>query len=172
MDEQDQALDEQLNMLIVAASQSIEHYCKRTFRKTLHTERYDGGTKEIALHHFPVHSVKSVTATQEGSLTDYELFPDGTLWRETGWPAGARSIKVVYEAGYILPNETTETEPQTLPQCVELACLRYVQLLYEGQIGKTSERLGDYAVTYAQAAEGNLPQAVVLLLQPSVGRWL
>ena len=161
-------------MLIASATQAIEAYCKRRFSQGTHREIYSGGKTRIALRHYPVQQIRSVKTLSGQAIAGYELLPeDGTLLLAAGWPAGEDNIKVEYDAGYVTPDQATATQqPSTLPACIEMACIRYVQLMYEGQIGKVSERLGDYAVTYTDTPYGQLPQAVSQLLEPCLGRWL
>jgi len=160
-------------MLIASASQGIEAYCKRHFSQGTHTEIYSGGKTRIELRNYPVQSIQRVTKLTGESISGYELLPEvGTLLLPAGWPAGEDNIKIEYEAGYTTWSQVTGTEQVTLPACIEMACIRYVQMMYEGNIGKVSERLGDYAVTYTDTPNGQLPQPVAQLLEPCLGRWL
>jgi len=161
-------------MLILSASQGIEAYCKRRFAQSVHTEVYSGGKTRIQLRNYPVQQIRSVKTLGGQAITGYEWLPeDGTLLLPAGWPAGEDNIKVEYEAGYVTPDQAATTQQSSnLPASIEMACIRYVQMMYEGQIGKVSERLGDYAVTYTDTPNGPLPQAVAQLLEPCLGRWL
>ena len=56
--------------------------------------------------------------------------------------------------------------PSTVPQRVQEACVRLVLALHE-DTGKSSERLGDYAVSYNA---GSLPSSVKAMLKPYFSR--
>ncbi|WP_078497562.1 head-tail connector protein [Paenibacillus selenitireducens] len=171
--EQDGPSDLQLTMMIGAVSQAIEGYCRRQFGRSTHTEWYSGGSSKLLLRNFPVQQIVRVTTLAGQEITSYELLADtGELVLAEGWPSGEDNIKIEYEAGYVTPDQATETLAANLPESIELACIRYVQMLYEGQIGKVSERLGDYAVTYPEHSAGKLPAVVTQLLEPALGRWL
>lgn len=165
--------DVRLTMMIGAATQAIEGYCRRHFSQTTHKEWYSGGSTKIMLRNFPVQQIVRVATLAGQEITGYELYADdGVLVLTGGWPSGEDNILVEYAAGYVTPDQAAETRVPNLPESIELACIRYVQMLYEGQIGKVSERLGDYAVTYPEISAGKLPAVVTQLLEPSLGRWL
>ncbi|WP_411503475.1 phage gp6-like head-tail connector protein [Brevibacillus centrosporus] len=166
---EDTSMDETLLLLIVAATQAIEHHCKRTFRKQRYTERISGHSSPyLNLRNYPIHQVEEVRT--DHLLGDYEEIGEGRLFRAKGWPVGEQNIFVSYVGGYVLPDEATGAEPRTLPESIELACLLYVQMLGRNP-GAKSERVGDISVSYEEDTQ-SLPAPVAALLTPYVGRWV
>lgn len=146
----DDSQDEELTMLLTAASAAIEERCRRSFGKQKYTgEVYNGvRSKYLCLRNYPIVSVDSVQSAGQ-PLVDVELVPDkGMLYRSAGWPCGERSITVTYTAGYVLPKDGTVEAPQTLPETLEVACIFFAKIMLEGQYGVESERIGDYSVKY------------------------
>ncbi|MDR4997887.1 phage gp6-like head-tail connector protein [Brevibacillus parabrevis] len=166
---EDTSMDENLLLLIASASQSIENHCKRSFRKQRYTERMSGQSSlYLNLRNYPIHQVEEIRAGQ--ILDSYEDIGDGRLYRKQGWPIGEHNISVTYTGGYVLPGDATESEPRTLPESIELACLLYIQMLGRNP-GTKSERVGDISVTYSDDSQA-LPAPVSALLTPYVGRWV
>ncbi|MCL6499005.1 MAG: phage gp6-like head-tail connector protein [Firmicutes bacterium] len=169
----DTAQDDYVMLLLSAASDACESYCRRSFRKQSYTEITGAkdGSKYLVLRNYPILSVEQVTL-DSGDITDYEFSSDnsGMLYRSTGWPCGPRTVNVTYTAGYVLPGEETPEESLTLPAAIELACLMLVKQMFTEQIHTETERLGDYSAKYR--AGNTLPAAVESLLNPYVGRWV
>ncbi|WP_088832631.1 phage gp6-like head-tail connector protein [Paenibacillus tyrfis] len=167
--------DAELKIYLLAASQAIESFCKRSFRKQQYTERLSGYKSDyINLRNFPVASVESLTGPT-GEITDYEILSEGRLYRSSGWPIGKHNIQVAYTGGYVLPGDTTPDNPRTLPESIELACLFLAKTTLSGQLGIAAERFGDYSVTYNVKTDGSgfeLPGAVISLISPYIGRWV
>jgi len=145
--------DSTIERLINAASEAIEKYCNRHFEKAIYTEWYKGhGRQLLLLNQFPIVSVTSVTidgsAYTEGEDNDFTIDSEaGMLFRAVGWPgnryyggltqdpmARRRNIKVVYEAGYVLPKDVSPETPRTLPYDLEQACLLLVHFYYKRDI--------------------------------------
>ncbi|WP_010500652.1 hypothetical protein [Paenibacillus elgii] len=163
---------DELSLHLMAASQAIESFCKRSFRKQQYTERMSGYKSDyINLRNFPVASVESLTG-QTGEITDYEILSEGRLYRRNGWPIGKHNIQVTYTGGYVLPGDATPDNPRTLPESIELACLFLAKTTFSGQLGVAGERFGDYSVTYIVKDGFELPGAVISLISPYVGRWV
>lgn len=148
-----------LLLRIAAASQAIETYCKRSFRKQQYTERVSGyrNSKYINLRNYPVHEII------ECPLADYMILEEGRLYRSNGWPVGEHNLLIRYIGGYVLPGDATVDAPQTLPESLELACILYAQTM-QRQPGVSSERVGDISVSYAN--EEGLSSAVEALISP------
>ncbi|MCR8985994.1 phage head-tail connector protein [Brevibacillus laterosporus] len=162
---------------ITVASQQIEAYCKRKFRKQDYTEYHDGGRHTINLLHLPIHDIHHVKGPS-GSLSYKLLKSQGSIYCPYGFPAGKHGIEITYNGGYVLPGEATEDKPQTLPEAIEMACILLVKdLLHESTRvqGIESERLDVMHVKYRQekkASASHLPLHVVALLSPYVSRWV
>lgn len=172
----DVANDDELLLYLMVASQGIENYCRRSFRKQAYTEILNGydSSPYINLRNYPIHKVVSITS-RSGDITDYESVGDGRLYRSWGWPSGDHNLSVTYIGGYVLPGDAKEEEPRTLPETLELACMMYAQSLHERQfipVGIQQEQLGEMSVTYAQQqTEKDMPHVVTALITPYVGRW-
>lgn len=102
------ANDEELRETILEAVDIAERKTGRKFRRTTHTEAYDGGRgPRLVLRHQPVVSVTSISesGTALTSGTDYIAdLTDGIVLRgqstATGWwAAGNQNISVVYVSG-------------------------------------------------------------------------
>ncbi|NQX67976.1 phage gp6-like head-tail connector protein [Paenibacillus alba] len=157
---------------IMAASQAIENYCKRSFRKQAYSERVNAGagSKYIVLRNYPVISIETATVPN-GPITDFDIAEDGLVFRASGWPSEERSVRVDYTAGYVLPGEETTDLPRTLPEVIEFACIMLVQQWIRSPIGVKSERVDNINITYSDDT-GSLPPAVIALINPYVGRWV
>ncbi|MCY7484428.1 phage gp6-like head-tail connector protein [Paenibacillus alvei] len=154
-----------LLLYIMAASQAIENYCKRSFKRQTYTEVLDGaGSPYLVLSNYPVYSGK---AYLDGKEIDLSPNDDGMLFLPDGWPKGIRNITVTYDAGYVLPGDPN----RTLPEAVEVACIFAVQGLIQNPTGIKSERVGDISVTFGDG-DNMLSPTVKALLTPYVGRWV
>lgn len=170
--------DDELKLYLMVASQGIENYCKRSFRKQTYTEQLNGYGESpyINLRNYPVHEVISVQSSNS-IVTGFESVGEGRLYRSCGWPSGKHNLTITYVGGYVLPGEETKDEPRTLPESLEFACIIYAQSLYDSQFipsGIQTERLGEMSVTYAQHQtdkSSQMPPTVVSLINPYVGRW-
>ncbi|ALA41358.1 hypothetical protein ABE82_07430 [Paenibacillus peoriae] len=168
---EDTSEDNNLNMYIMAASQAIESFCRRSFKKQTYTEVLDGsGSSFLVLRNFPVFSG---VATMDKDQFAVEANEDGILFLPKGWNTGQRSITVRYEAGYVLPGDDSADNPRTLPEAVEVACIFVVQGMLQNPtaIGVKSERVGDVSVTYGDT-DALFSSTVQALLSPYVGRWV
>lgn len=129
--------DEILALLINRASSWIEVQTGRHLGKNSYRQWYDAnGQQELVTLEYPIISVESIKAD------DIEVDPDsydfsqtgkiGVIYRDKGWlkaeyrrglafdiVAPKRAIEVCYTAGYVLPKDATENEPQTLPPDLE-----------------------------------------------------
>jgi hypothetical protein len=167
--EADVSRDDIILLAIEAATDAIEAYCKRSLSRSSHTLVQDGtGGAVIRLPDYPVHSIDHVRV-DGNAVTDYELVPEtGELIRTTGWPAGTRNIAVSYTAGYVTPDQAAAGQPATLPRQLELACILYGRMIFEGKLGLFRERLGDWSVEYAipRVETKWLPPAVAAFISP------
>lgn len=133
----DEQTDEIVTLLINKASSWIEQQTCRHLGKQSYRQKYDAnGQQELVTAEYPIISVEYVK--EEGQLVDPELYNYsqtgniGVIYRDDGWlKAGYRSglayditaikraIEVSYTAGYVLPKDATEDDPQTLPADLE-----------------------------------------------------
>lgn len=98
--------DAEIAETIRAVTVAIERHVGAIVR-TVYTETYDGGRCEIALRHYPVIAVTSVTVS--GVALDpsgYTLTPAGLLVPDLPFPCGRFNVAVAYVAGMVstLPN--------------------------------------------------------------------
>ncbi|UVI32084.1 phage gp6-like head-tail connector protein [Paenibacillus spongiae] len=163
--------DDNLVLALLASSQAIENYCNRTFNKQSYTDILSAAGNYLSIKNFPVVRVNSVVSVNGDEITDYILLPDGILYRQNGWNIRDYNYTVTYEAGYVLPDEATTEQPQTLPKPLELACIFLAQMIFKGQIGLKEKRIADITYKYADVSDNQLPSTVVSLIQPYKVWW-
>lgn len=140
-DTQQAFIERQINI----ASQRIENYCSRKFKKQTYTlENYEGtGGLYLLLTNFPVTEVtKIVIDDTEYDVSDFKIdYAKGIIYFEDVFSASGvcegisnfsnkilLSIQVTYTAGYVLPNDAgTRNLPYDLDQC----CVDEVVSKYE-----------------------------------------
>lgn len=132
----------EIERLINQWSAYVETYTGRTFGEKTYTEFYKGSTfPELALKHFPVTELVSISVVGSGGQTigEYNIedisqflseddLKHGLLYTEPSFGSrfssygvvpetynALRTYKVVYKAGYVLPKDATELKPTTLP---------------------------------------------------------
>lgn len=171
---EDSSADEQVTLFLEAASEAVELYCRRSFELKERTELCSGlGSTMLPLRAYPVVSILTV-GELDNLITNFVELDDGMLFRKERWPCGVFNVPVQYTGGFVLPSDEPGSPESTLPKSIELACLLLCKLLYSGEWGKVSERIGDYFVTYDKGPDGespNLPRAVRALLRSHVRRW-
>ena len=155
--------------LINAASAYIETVTGRKFRKQEYTERhFASGYQELCLNQYPILSVESVEDDEGGTLSGYS-FTDtgeyGVLFRDEGWAVkgyrqglsddirlSSRYLTVKYTAGYVLPKDATEEEPETLPYDLQMIIWQIVQqqwsLAENGANGLSAFSISDVSWTF------------------------
>jgi len=121
----------ELERLINVATEKIENYCNREFKKDTRTEKYEGKYSNwLMLKNWPVHEVEWIKYHGE-EIDDYEVNENGQIFRSSSWKkSGADqkyNIEVKYEAGFILPGE----ENRDLPVQIEQACILLVKNLLQ-----------------------------------------
>ena len=133
----DERTDTIVTLLINRASSWIERQTGRHLGKRSYHQWYDAdGQQELAVLEYPIISVEYVK--EDGKLVDptrYDYTQTGNvgvIYRDDGWLkagyrkglaydiiAPKRAIEVSYTAGYVLPKDATEDDPQTLPADLE-----------------------------------------------------
>lgn len=105
------------------------------------------GRRKLLLPELPVLDVASVAvngvALDEG--VDYTWSTSGVLTRVGAcWPATPRSVVVIYDHGYAAP----------VPKRLSTVAVQWAARVWARSVpGATSVRIGDYAVTFAAAAD-------------------
>ena len=185
VEEVDGIADPLLTELIEQASAIIVAYCDRPFAQEVYSETLPGfGDVELMVSRTPI--IGTPTVFHNGDpIIDFTIeSPEaGILRRDNGWSwtapffqhlvghpiAGAEDpqFTVNYTAGYILPDDQAN---RTLPLDIERAAIELVRATYLSRTrdpAVVSERVGDYAVTYARPGEepeSGLPPRVEALL--------
>ena len=126
-----------IELLINRASAWIERMTGRRLGKQSYHQWYDAdGSQELVLLEYPIVSIESIS--EDGALVDpsrYDFGQTGHIgvvyrdegWLKAGWRRGLaydivapkRVIEVRYTAGYVLPKDATDDDPQTLPADLE-----------------------------------------------------
>lgn len=159
-----------LDRIIDSATEYIENYCGRRFKKTTYSnELYDGNDSgQILLKNYPIISSESFgldirnSALNEGGYTSVETnsyivdYDSGVVSGMSGFNfiKGRGLYRASYTAGYDFDNSTTFLS-DTQAGDVEYAMWKLCAAMWnkrKGSMGVSSESLGDYAVTYAKTA--------------------
>ena len=176
--------------MIRVASAAIQKYCARTFAEERVKETFgvSSPSTQWYLRRRPVVTVHTLKFN-DGEVTqswEVENAEAGKLFMPSGftptpilvqgiilWPEGRNELRYEadYTAGYILPSAGAASPPPNLPADVEQGAVEFVKSRWQQRPRDSSvksEKLGDYAVTYAdQAAQpGGLPPAAIGLLEP------
>ena len=126
-----------IEMLINRASSWVESMTGRHLGKQSYHQWYDAdGAQELVLLEYPIVSIESIK--EDGELVSPDRYDFGQTghigvvyrdegWLKAGWRRGLafdivapkRVIEVSYTAGYVLPKDATENDPQTLPADLE-----------------------------------------------------
>ena len=155
--------------LINAASSYIETVTGRKFRKQEYTEKhFASGYQELCLNQYPILAVESVMDDEGRTLSGYS-FEDtgeyGVLFRDEGWAVkgyrqglsddirlSSRYLTVKYTAGYVLPKDATEEDPETLPYDLQMIIWQIVQqqwsLAENGANGLSAFSISDVSWTF------------------------
>lgn len=136
-DVSDERTDKIISLLINRASSWIERQTGRHLGKQSYRQWYDAdGQQELVTIEYPIIDVSYVK--EDGRLVDPSCYDYsqtgnvGVIYRDEGWlkagyrrglaydiVAPKRIIEVSYTAGYVLPKDATENDPQTLPEDLE-----------------------------------------------------
>ena len=180
--------DEKVNLivelLINKASSRIERQTGRHLGKRSYRQWYDAdGQQELVTIEYPIIDVEYVK--EDGKLVnpdryDYSQTGDvGVIYRDEGWlkagyrkglafdiVAPKRVIEVSYTAGYVLPKDATEDEPQTLPADLEGLVWDMVSQAYtnlqNGSQGLSSFSISDVTWNFDKTQKSEWAQLVSL----------
>lgn len=146
----DERTDEIISLLINKASSWIERQIGRHLGQNSYIQKYDAdGQQELVTIEYPITHVDYIK--EDGrivspNLYDYVQTGDiGIIYRDDGWlkagyrrglaydiVATKRVIEVSYTAGYVLPKDATDENPQTLPADLEGLIWEVVSQAYVG----------------------------------------
>ena len=157
-----------------AAWALANNFCQRILPETEHAEIFDGdGGVWTRLKNYPISEIDSVKIYDDSELIEtYD--EDDFTWNARGFvqfkksaagtwmahfPEGFQNVTVTYTAGY-----AAAAVPADLQEAVtQIAAWLERQRTNGAEIA--SERLGDWAASYARSA-GALPDGIKLLLRP------
>lgn len=163
-DIEDEKTDMIVEMLVNRASSWIERQIGRHLGKQTYLQWYDAdGQQELVTEEYPIISVEYVK--QNGALVNPKTYDYsqtggiGVIYRDEGWlkagwrrglandiVASKRVIEVKYTAGYVLPKDATEDDPQTLPADLEGLLWDIVSQAYTG-LQNGSQGLSSFSIS-------------------------
>lgn len=153
-----------IEMLINRASAWIESMTGRHLSRQSYHQWYDAdGSQELVLLEYPIVSIESIK--EDSKLVDpsrYDFGQTGHIgvvyrdegWLKAGWRRGLaydivapkRVIEVEYTAGYVLPKDATDDDPQTLPADLEGLVWDMVAQAY-ASLQNGSQGLGAFSIS-------------------------
>ena len=183
-DETDERTCTLIELLINKASSWVEQQVGRPLGKNTYREFYEAdGQQELVTLKYPIISVDYVK--EAGRLVPPELYDYGqtanigVIYRDDGWLRAGyrrglandiietkRNIEVCYTAGYVLPKDATDEEPQTLPADLEGLVWDMVSQAYanmqNGSQGLKSFSISDVSWTFDKSTPAAWLQIVNL----------
>jgi len=173
-----------VELLVNKASSWVEQQVGRPLGKNTYREFYEAdGQQELVTLKYPIISVDYVK--EAGRLVPPERYDYGqtanigVIYRDDGWLRAGyrrglandiietkRNIEVCYTAGYVLPKDATDEEPQTLPADLEGLVWDMVSQAYanmqNGSQGLKSFSISDVSWTFDKSTPAAWLQIVNL----------
>jgi hypothetical protein len=162
----DTSKDAKLEKILKGASAFVERQCSRSFGVAEHVEKHDGDdTTQIQLRQFPVQEGSDdsgIVLTIGGTVIDLDAeieagqaavdYGAGIITRDRGFDAGEQNVRVTYTAGYVLPDDSSDAQAQTLPEDIEFATLKLAGRGYERSTaeGTSNANAGSFSVGFAK----------------------
>lgn len=183
-DETDERTCTLVELLVNKASSWVEQQVGRPLGKNTYREFYEAdGQQELVTLKYPIISVDYVK--EAGRLVPPERYDYGqtanigVIYRDDGWLRAGyrrglandiietkRNIEVCYTAGYVLPKDATDEEPQTLPADLEGLVWDMVSQAYanmqNGSQGLKSFSISDVSWTFDKSTPAAWMQIVNL----------
>lgn len=180
----DERIDEIIILLINKASAWIERQTGRHLGRQSYRQWYDAdGQQELVTIEYPITSVEYIK--EDGKLVDPSLYDFGqtgnigVIYRDDGWlrasyraglafdsVATKRNIEVSYTAGYVLPKDATDEDPQTLPADLEGLVWEIVGQAYtnlqNGSLGLASFTISDVVWVFDKGSKAEWSQLINL----------
>ncbi len=186
-DEIDERTKEIIELLINRASAWVERQIGRHLKRQDYHQWYNAdGQQELVTIEYPIVKVEYVKV--DGKIIDPRTYDYGqtkdigVIYRDEGWPkagyrrglaydivAPKRKIEVSYTAGYVLPQDATEDDPQTLPADLEgliweMVSQAYTNLL-NGSQGLAAFSISDVSWTFDKASRPEWQQLISLYMR-------
>lgn len=180
----DERTDLIVSLLINRASSWVESQTGRHLGKKAYRQWYDAdGQQELVTDEYPIVSVEYVKEQGkevDPSRYDYSQTGNvGVIYRDEGWlkagyrrglaydiVAPKRVIEVSYTAGYVLPKDATEENPQTLPADLEGLLWDMVSQIYtnlqNGSQGLSSFTISDVVWVFDKSPKPEWMQIINL----------
>ena len=183
-DETDERTCTLVELLVNKASSWVEQQVGRPLGKNTYREFYEAdGQQELVTLKYPIISVDYVK--EAGRIVPPELYDYGqtanigVIYRDDGWLRAGyrrglandiietkRNIEVCYTAGYVLPKDAADEEPQTLPADLEGLVWDMVSQAYanmqNGSQGLKSFSISDVSWTFDKSTPAAWLQIVNL----------
>ena len=183
-DETDERTCTLVELLVNKASSWVEQQVGRPLGKNTYREFYEAdGQQELVTLKYPIISVDYVK--EAGRLVPPERYDYGqtanigVIYRDDGWLRAGyrrglandiietkRNIEVCYTAGYVLPKDATDEEPQPLPADLEGLVWDMVSQAYanmqNGSQGLKSFSISDVSWTFDKSTPAAWLQIVNL----------
>lgn len=183
-DETDERTCALIELLINKASSWVERQVGRPLGKNTYREFYEAdGQQELVTLKYPIISVDYIK--EAGRIIPSELYDYGqtanigVIYRDDGWLRAGyrrglandivetrRNIEVRYTAGYVLPKDATDEDPQTLPADLEGLVWDMVSQAYTNMIngsqGLKSFSISDVTWTFDKSTPDAWLQLVSL----------
>ena len=180
----DERIDEIITLLINKASAWIERQTGRHLGRQSYRQWYKAdGQQELVTDEYPIVSGEYIK--EAGRLVDPDLYDFGqtgnigVIYRDDGWlrasyraglafdsVATKRNIEVSYTAGYVLPKDATEDDPQTLPADLEGLIWEIVGQAYtnlqNGSLGLSSFTISDVVWVFDKGSKSEWSQLINL----------
>ncbi len=180
----DERTDEIITMLINKASSWVERQIGRHLAKQSYRHWYGAdGHQELVMIEYPIISVEYIK--EKGRLVNPDCYDYtqtgeiGVIYRDEGWLksgyrgglaydiiAPKRAIEVSYTAGYVLPKDATDEDPQTLPADLEGLVWEMVSQTYtnlqNGSQGLTSFSISDVTWSFDKSSHPEWAQLISL----------
>ena len=187
----DKMTDEMVALLINRASALIERQIGRHLGRCQYHQWYDAdGSQELVVEEYPIVNVDFVK--EDGKLVDPRCYDYGqtgaigVIYRDDGWLkagyrrglaydiiASKRVIEVSYSAGYVLPKDATEDDPQTLPADLEGLVWDMVSQMYtslqNGSRGLASFSISDVTWKFDKETPKSWMQVINLYRRYGIG---
>jgi hypothetical protein len=182
----DHAADARLITLINAASAYIQAQTGRRFELRTYTQRYQApGQQELVLEEYPIRHVLWVKDCGADKTIDPDSYDAvklgdiGVVWMDEGWPPrwhrrglandpifNSMYLRVSYTAGYVMPNDVTQSTPEDwiLPYDLQMLAWEMIQSKWadvaNGSFGLASFSISDVSWSFDRSTRESWLQTI------------